>query len=278
MRAPLFGSDLSLPPSIVLLMMAVLSLTTVCVTSTLREKSANENDRQGSSRSRGSGINSLRSHDDHYRYRGLRHSRTLLSASERSNGHRRRERHNVKDSGPGPSREGPRARSRRLQRASSAVSESKPRRPAASKPTEATTYSAKRRMARQEGDIILGALFPVHHHPPIQTAYSRVCGNIREYYGIQRIETFLHTVDEINRNDSILPNIKLGWDIRDSCWYSAIALEQSIDFIQDAIASKTMTRDGRLVSALSDSQSGQSGKLSKCSPVFFNLEAVCRYL
>ncbi|XP_076466154.1 uncharacterized protein LOC143297622 [Babylonia areolata] len=113
----------------------------------------------------------------------------------------------------------------------------------------ASTYSAKRRMARREGDIILGALFPVHHHPPIQTAYSRKCGGIREYYGIQRIEAFQRTVDDINGDPSILPHIRLGWDIRDSCWYSAIALEQSIDFIQDAIASKTI-RDGRLVSAL----------------------------
>ncbi|KAL8613944.1 hypothetical protein ACOMHN_023180 [Nucella lapillus] len=123
-------------------------------------------------------------------------------------------------------------------------------------------------MARQEGDIILGALFPVHHHPPIQTAYSRVCGEIREYYGIQRIEAFQRTVDEINRNSSILPHIHLGWDIRDSCWYSAIALEQSIDFIQDAIASKTI-RDGRLVSALpaeaSSSRGQSSGKLSRPS-------------
>nr|KAG5710969.1 hypothetical protein BaRGS_013703 [Batillaria attramentaria] len=106
-------------------------------------------------------------------------------------------------------------------------------------------------MARHEGDIIIGALFPVHHHPPIQTAYSRVCGEIREYYGIQRIETFLLTVDKINNDPNILPNITLGWDIRDSCWYSAIALEQSIDFIRDAIASKTI-RDGQLVSALPD--------------------------
>lgn len=260
MRAPLFPCDFSIPPVVVLLMLAVVFQTTVFVTSTLPGKSANEDGRQSGGRFHGSG-NGLRQHSDNYRYRGIRHSRTLLSASERSNGHHRRERHSVKASGPRSNREGAgtRARPRRLQRASSGVSESRPRSRASGTPPEATTYSAKRRMARKEGDIILGALFPVHHHPPIQTAYSRVCGKIREYYGIQRIETFLHTVDEINRNNSILPNIRLGWDIRDSCWYSAIALEQSIDFIQDAIASKTMTRDGRLVSAVSDQQSGEGG-------------------
>ncbi|XP_046583358.1 metabotropic glutamate receptor 1-like [Haliotis rubra] len=93
--------------------------------------------------------------------------------------------------------------------------------------------------ARIEGDVILGALFSIHHKPPSATAYSRTCGKIREHYGIQRVETVLMTLDEINDNDNILPGVILGCDIRDSCWYSAIALEQSIDFIKDAIASKT---------------------------------------
>ncbi|XP_050392251.2 metabotropic glutamate receptor 5 [Patella vulgata] len=97
----------------------------------------------------------------------------------------------------------------------------------------------KQRTARIEGDIVLGALFPVHYAPPNASVFSRACGPIRELYGIQRIETLLFTLDKINMNDSILPNITLGCDIRDSCWYSAIALEQSIDFIKDAIASNT---------------------------------------
>lgn len=125
-------------------------------------------------------------------------------------------------------------------------------------------YSAKRRMARSKfGDINVGALFPVHQQPPIQTAYSRVCGAIREYYGIQRIETFIMTVEKINKDPRLLPNITLGWDIRDSCWYSAIALEQSIDFIRDAIASKTI-RDGQLVST-HDSSSSQPSKAKTVS-------------
>ncbi|GFN93744.1 metabotropic glutamate receptor [Plakobranchus ocellatus] len=41
---------------------------------------------------------------------------------------------------------------------------------------------------------------------------------------------------EIDPN--LLPNITLGWDIRDTCWYPPIALENSIDFIKDAIASQ----------------------------------------
>jgi Receptor family ligand binding region len=54
---------------------------------------------------------------------------------------------------------------------------------------------------------------------------------------MHRIEMFLRTLDEINANPHLLPNITLGCDIRDSCWYPPVALEQSIDFIKNSIAS-----------------------------------------
>lgn len=90
--------------------------------------------------------------------------------------------------------------------------------------------------ARIEGDVILGALFPVHYPPSQKSAYTRTCGPIWEQYGMHRIELFFLALDEINSDDSILPNITLGCDIRDSCWYSPVALENSIDFIKDSIA------------------------------------------
>ena len=53
--------------------------------------------------------------------------------------------------------------------------------------------------ARKEGDAIIGALFPLHYPPTLKTAYSRQCSTIREYYGIQRVEVFLMTIERINR-------------------------------------------------------------------------------
>jgi len=47
----------------------------------------------------------------------------------------------------------------------------------------------------------------------------------------------LHTLDRINADPHILPNISLGCEIRDSCWHSAVALEQSIEFIRDSLVS-----------------------------------------
>jgi Receptor family ligand binding region len=62
---------------------------------------------------------------------------------------------------------------------------------------------------------------------------------IWEQYGIQRIEMMLQTLDEINANTTLLPGVKLGCDIRDTCWYAPVALEQCIDFIRNSIASNT---------------------------------------
>lgn len=86
------------------------------------------------------------------------------------------------------------------------------------------------------GDLVLGILVPVHERPSPKQAQTRTCGAVREQYGIQRVEAAFKTIDSINADPNILPNITLGIEIRDSCWHSPIALEQSIEFIRDAMA------------------------------------------
>nr|XP_057943509.1 metabotropic glutamate receptor 5-like [Doryrhamphus excisus] len=95
----------------------------------------------------------------------------------------------------------------------------------------------RRVLAHIPGDVIIGALFSVHHQPPADKVHERKCGAVREQYGIQRVEAMMHTLDRINADHSILPNITLGCEIRDSCWHSAVALEQSIEFIRDTLVS-----------------------------------------
>ncbi|XP_036391957.1 metabotropic glutamate receptor 5b [Megalops cyprinoides] len=95
----------------------------------------------------------------------------------------------------------------------------------------------RRVVAHSPGDIIIGALFSVHHQPQADKVHERKCGAVREQYGIQRVEAMLHTLDRINTDPKILPNITLGCEIRDSCWHSAVALEQSIEFIRDSLVS-----------------------------------------
>ncbi|CAN7988892.1 unnamed protein product, partial [Ixodes hexagonus] len=81
-------------------------------------------------------------------------------------------------------------------------------------------------------DFLIGALLPVHQPPHTTDIASRACGNIWEGPGIQRLEAALHIIDEINARVDLLPNSTLGIQIRDTCWYPPIALEQASHFIK----------------------------------------------
>uniref|UniRef100_A0A3P9IYF1 Metabotropic glutamate receptor 1 n=1 Tax=Oryzias latipes TaxID=8090 RepID=A0A3P9IYF1_ORYLA len=104
--------------------------------------------------------------------------------------------------------------------------------------------AASRSVARMDGDVIIGALFSVHHQPSAEKVAERKCGEVREQYGIQRVEAMFHTLDRINADPNLLPNISLGCEIRDSCWHSSVALEQSIEFIRDSLISIRDDKDG----------------------------------
>ncbi|XP_016391735.1 metabotropic glutamate receptor 1-like [Sinocyclocheilus rhinocerous] len=108
----------------------------------------------------------------------------------------------------------------------------------------AVQRAAARSVARMDGDVIIGALFSVHHQPSAERVAERKCGDVREQYGIQRVEAMFYTLDRINADQNLLPNITLGCEIRDSCWHSSVALEQSIEFIRDSLISIRDDKDG----------------------------------
>ncbi|XP_035698166.1 metabotropic glutamate receptor 3-like [Branchiostoma floridae] len=88
----------------------------------------------------------------------------------------------------------------------------------------------RKRVARVDGDVILGALFPVHSRSDVHT-----CGPIIEQEGIQPLEMLLFTLDKINQNATFLPNITIGARILDSCDSDAYALGQAVEFIKGAM-------------------------------------------
>ncbi|KAL2082240.1 hypothetical protein ACEWY4_022058 [Coilia grayii] len=101
----------------------------------------------------------------------------------------------------------------------------------------AVPRASGRLVARMDGDVIIGALFSVHHQPSAERVAERQCGEVREQYGIQRVEAMFYALDRINADPALLPNVTLGCEIRDSCWHSSVALEQSIEFIRDSLIS-----------------------------------------
>ena len=67
----------------------------------------------------------------------------------------------------------------------------------------------------------MGGLFAVH---------TRSCKDLGTS-GPEVIEAFLYAIALINDDPNLLPNIKLGYDIRDTCGSKTVALHESVDMI-----------------------------------------------
>ncbi|XP_066540570.1 extracellular calcium-sensing receptor-like [Hoplias malabaricus] len=73
-----------------------------------------------------------------------------------------------------------------------------------------------------DGDVILGGLFPLHYSPvsAMWTFQSKPAPTDYKYFSaraLRWIRAMTFTVMEINQRQDLLPNISLGYHIRDSC-------------------------------------------------------------
>lgn len=93
-----------------------------------------------------------------------------------------------------------------------------------------SNYNNNGKLIRIPGDIVLGGIFPMHEHQSAMRDYP--CGAIKEEKGIQRLEAMLYAIDQINKDDRLLPNITLGTVVIDSCSSDTYALEQSMEFVR----------------------------------------------
>ncbi|KAJ7995378.1 hypothetical protein DPEC_G00243950 [Dallia pectoralis] len=74
----------------------------------------------------------------------------------------------------------------------------------------------------QEGDVVIGGLFPIHNLPPAQELSFRLNPHLQSCLNFQGemlrwAHALVFAVDEINRNAILLPGVRLGYDILDSC-------------------------------------------------------------
>jgi hypothetical protein len=81
--------------------------------------------------------------------------------------------------------------------------------------------------AEVSGDLILGGLMMVHERED-----TRTCGPIMPQGGIQALETMLYTLDVLNRDPQMIPNVTIGAHILDDCDKDTYGLEMAVDFIK----------------------------------------------
>ena len=72
-------------------------------------------------------------------------------------------------------------------------------------------------------DFVLGGLFSIHDD-------TDMCATWRSR-GVENIESMLFTIDRINADTELLPNISLGYDIRDTCHVDSVGLQETLDLV-----------------------------------------------
>ena len=82
---------------------------------------------------------------------------------------------------------------------------------------------------RIDRDFIIGGLFAVHR--AATGSAGGQCSSVLVRSGVERTEAFLYALDAINSDPNILPNVKLGYDIRDTCVSENVALDESVDLL-----------------------------------------------
>ncbi|KAK2499915.1 hypothetical protein MC885_016363, partial [Smutsia gigantea] len=84
---------------------------------------------------------------------------------------------------------------------------------------------------RLTGGLTLGGLFPVH----ARGAAGRACGPLKKEQGVHRLEAMLYALDRVNADPELLPGVRLGARLLDTCSRDTYALEQALSFVQALI-------------------------------------------
>ena len=93
------------------------------------------------------------------------------------------------------------------------------------------------------GVVVLGGLFPIHKSSDGST--KERCGDITTY-GFEEAMAMVYAVELINANQEILPSIKLGFEIHDTCSSSSTALNASVQFLPEMCAATNNSSESQL--------------------------------
>ena len=109
-------------------------------------------------------------------------------------------------------------------------------------------------MLTTDGDIILGALFPIH----LIGKTEKKCGIFNELVGYQYMEAMLFALDRINKRKDILPGIKLGSIIYDTCRSPTITADKTKEFIKVTLKKPTANNTAEFAGVIGAFKSGNS--------------------
>ncbi|XP_044059701.1 extracellular calcium-sensing receptor [Siniperca chuatsi] len=88
----------------------------------------------------------------------------------------------------------------------------------------------------QDGDIVIGGLFNLHYNPPAidndftQLPHYKSCTGL-ENLPLQYIYAMVFALEEINHSTTLLPGVKLGYHIRDSCALHPWAMQAALSLV-----------------------------------------------
>ncbi|XP_065138702.1 olfactory receptor CS2 [Paramisgurnus dabryanus] len=88
----------------------------------------------------------------------------------------------------------------------------------------------------KEGDVIIGGLFPVHVEAPqpdldfTQSQHGAHCQSV-DLRSYRWLKTMIFTVEEINRDPVLLPNVTLGYLIADTCLAEGTTLSAALALV-----------------------------------------------
>lgn len=96
-------------------------------------------------------------------------------------------------------------------------------------------------MRNLTGEVLLAGLFPLTYFNSKEEEF------VRNNVAITWVEAFTYAIKKINDDANILPEIHVGYDIRNSCNKESIALQNVLDFMLDlsVIQSKNEIMDSR---------------------------------
>nr|XP_033487569.1 vomeronasal type-2 receptor 1-like [Epinephelus lanceolatus] len=85
----------------------------------------------------------------------------------------------------------------------------------------------------EDGDVVIGGLFPLHYSPvsSLHTYKTKPAPNMYKYFSsraLRWMQTMTFAIKEINQRRDLLPQLKLGFHIHDSCDDIPVSLRASL--------------------------------------------------